>query len=73
MFPEYNQEEFVAIAATVDADSVYVVNSTVQFQLDRNSTSAWVSAPASTAVVWPAYICIESPKNLVHIIYGKSS
>jgi len=73
MFPEYNQEEFVAIAATVDADGTYVVNSTVMFHLDKNSTASWASAPASTLAMWPAYMCIESPKNLVHIIYGKSS
>lgn len=71
MFPIYNQEEWVSIVATVEADSSYV-SSTKSTYYSMRSTAA-LPTTSSTAGAHLAYAAFDPTTNKLKILYSVSS
>lgn len=71
MLPKWNQEEWVSIVATIEADSVYVASEAKSMNYVMGSSAA-LPTTTSSAGAFPCYIAMDK-KGKVHIAYSCSS
>jgi len=71
MLPKYNQQQWVAIKATVEADSEFIA-STKSCHYTKGSTAA-LPTTSSTAGAWLSYMAFDEPNNKIKMLYACSS
>ena len=71
MLPKWNQEEWLAIVATIQADSVWVASAAKSMNYVMGTTNA-LPTTTSSAGAFPSYIAMDK-KGKVHIAYSCSS
>jgi len=71
MLPRWNQEEWLAIVATIEADSVWVASAAKSMNYVMGSSAA-LPTTSSTDGAFPSYIAMDK-KGKVHIAYSCST
>ena len=71
MLPIWNQEEWLAIVATIEADTVWVASAAKSMNYIMGTTNA-LPTTTSSAGAFPCYIARDK-KGKVHIAYSCSS
>ena len=70
-WPEYNKEDWIALVATADAETLLTA-STKSFYWNKGSSGAFPTT-SSTDIAHLVFMAYESDKNKMHMLYQCSS